>query len=133
MGRALSIPLPVPSQHPGCRQGRFWGGSLVCSPDLLGLRWRWGYIHRAVLAGAALASLALLRGRGSLSNVFVLLLLHLLDDLPDLALCSLPGGARTRVRVGTASGRVPTRTPAQQHLAAQHHLNFNYRTSTYNP
>lgn len=80
------------------------GGSLVCSPDLLGGVRRWqrrGYIHRAVLAGTAGASLAVLRGWGSLS-VFLLLLLHLLYDFPDLALCSLGGrgGARTRGQGG---------------------------------
>lgn len=42
-------------------------------------------------AGASLA--VLLRGRGSLS-VFLLLLLHLLDDFPDLALCSLERGEK---------------------------------------
>lgn len=66
-------------------------GSLVCPLTCWGLRRCWGgYIRRVVLAGGA--SLAVLRGRGSLS-VFVLLLLHLLHDFPDLALGSL-GGTR---------------------------------------
>lgn len=43
------------------------------------------------------ASLAVLRGRGSLS-VFLLLLLHLLDDFPDLALCSLERKREAAVR-----------------------------------
>lgn len=43
--------------------------------------------------GAAGASLAVLRGRGSLS-VFVLLLLHLLHDFPDLALRRLGEGEK---------------------------------------
>lgn len=52
-------PSPYPRSTPAAGRGGL-GGSLVCSPDLLGVRWRWGYIHRVVLAGAAGASLAVL-------------------------------------------------------------------------
>lgn len=76
-----SPPCPGSAQ-PGCRRAR---GSLVCPLTCWGPALAGGYIRRAVLAGA---SLAVLRGRGSLS-VFVLLLLHLLHDFPDLALGSL--------------------------------------------
>lgn len=78
-----SPPCPGSAQ-PGCRRAR---GSLVCPLTCWGPALAGGYIRRAVLAGA---SLAVLRGRGSLS-VFVLLLLHLLHDFPDLALGSLTG------------------------------------------
>lgn len=71
--------------------GRRGSGLFGLSPALLGSGGgSGGYIRRAVLAGA---SLAVLRGHGSLS-VFVLLLLHLLHDFPDLALGSLEGKAR---------------------------------------
>lgn len=73
----------------GSGGGGLWFAPLTCWGGVR--RWqRWGYIHRAVLAGTVGASLAVLRGRGSLS-MFLLLLLHLLYDFPDLALCSLTG------------------------------------------
>lgn len=75
----------------GCQGG---SGLFGLSPALLGSGGgSGGYIRRAVLAGA---SLAVLRGRGSLS-VFVLLLLHLLHDFPDLALGSLGGRQETEL------------------------------------
>lgn len=70
-----------------------------------------GYIRRAVLAGASLA--AVLRGRGSLS-VFVLLLLHLLHDFPDLALGGLGWGARN-------GGRHSREEPPPSTTASQPH------------
>lgn len=74
---AAAVPVPVPAPR-----GLF---------GLLPARWVAG-LHSSGGAGrhTAGASLAVLRGRGSLS-VFLLLLLHLLDDFPDLALCSLAG------------------------------------------
>lgn len=95
MERALPVPLCcASSQRPGRGgpRGVGGGGDLWFAPlTCWGVRRRqWGYIHRVVLAGTAGASLAVLRGRGSLS-VFLLLLLHLLYDFPDLALCSLTG------------------------------------------
>lgn len=64
-------------------------GSLVCplpcwAPAVTGL-------HSSGSAGGGASLAAVLRGRGSLS-VFVLLLLHLLHDFPDLALGSLGRG-----------------------------------------
>lgn len=100
-------------EPPGPRFCAAWlqGGSGVfgLSPALLGAGAGGGYIRRAVLAGA---SLAVLRGRGSLS-VFVLLLLHLLHDFPDLALGSLRG-ARNEGLGGSTRGWAPpplTATP----------------------
>lgn len=67
------------------------GGSLVCplpcwAPAVTGL-----HSSGSAGGGASLAAVLRGRGRGSLS-VFVLLLLHLLHDFPDLALGSLGRG-----------------------------------------
>lgn len=96
----------------GSGGGGLWFAPLTCWGGVR--RWqRWGYIHRAVLAGTVGASLAVLRGRGSLS-MFLLLLLHLLYDFPDLALCSLGGRGEQEpgIRVGTASSLSSCSPPA---------------------
>lgn len=80
-------------------------------PDLLGGPAAGLHIHRVVLAGTAGASLAVLRGRGSLS-VFLLLLLHLLYDFPDLALCSLGEGGGSKSRGSGPAPLVPPTPPA---------------------
>lgn len=106
---AAAVPVPVPAPR-----GLF---------GLLPARWLAG-LHSSGGAGrhTAGASLAVLRGRGSLS-VFLLLLLHLLDDFPDLALCSLgrerEAGVRMRFGGGMGTAAQPrasemsTRSPEQ--------------------
>jgi len=124
-GRGLERALPFPlrcasSQRPGCGGGSGVFGLLPWAAGGARRRRRQGYIHRAVLAGTAGASLAVLRGWGSLS-VLLLLLLHLLYDFPDLALCSLGGRGEARAG-GQGRRRERLRPPPASHRASPSEL-----------